>query len=73
MEIKGSPMLKQPRPIETPVNLWNKNNYYHEDYGHTTSECRELKKALHEMADRGHLSHFLMQRKEPTRTDVKLS
>jgi len=42
IEIKGSPMLKQPRPIGTSINCRNKNKYckYHEDYGHTTSKCR---------------------------------
>jgi len=65
MEIKGSPMLKRPRPIETPINLRNRSKYcdYHEDCGHTTSECRELKKALHEMADRGQLGRFLQHGK----------
>ncbi|KAJ8434555.1 LOW QUALITY PROTEIN: hypothetical protein Cgig2_001187 [Carnegiea gigantea] len=49
-EIKGNPMLRRPRPIETPEKFKNKNKYceYHEDYWHTTSECRELKRALHE-------------------------
>jgi len=65
MEIKGSPMLRLPKPIETPTNFRNKNKYceYHQDFGHTTSECRELKKALHEMADQGQLNRFLKQRK----------
>ena len=62
MEIKGNPMLGQPKPIKTPANFRNKNKYY-EDLGHTTSECRELKKALHEMVDRGQLNRFLKQRK----------
>jgi len=46
IEIKGSPMLKRPRPIGTPINLRNRNKYYehHEDCSHTMSECRELKK-----------------------------
>jgi len=55
MEIKGSPILRRPKPIETLANFQNKNKYYenHEDFGHTTSECRELKKALHGMTDHG--------------------
>ena len=60
MEIKGSPMLRRPRPIGTPINLRNRNKYceYHENCDHTTSECTELKKALHEMA-RGQLNGIL--------------
>jgi len=50
MEIKGNTMPRSPNP---PVKFRNKNNYYeyHGDYGHTTSECRELKKVLYELAD----------------------
>ena len=66
MEIKGSPMLKRPRPIGTPVHLQNRSKYceYHEDCGNTMSECRELKKALHEMADRGQLGRFTQSGKD---------
>ena len=61
MEIKGSPMLRRPRPIGTPINLRNRNKYceYHEDCGHTTSEFWELKKALDEMANCGQLNRFV--------------
>ena len=54
-EIKGSPMLRRHKPIENPANFRNKSKYceYHEDFEHTTSECRELKETLHEMANRG--------------------
>ena len=54
-------MLRRPKPIDTSVKSRNKNKYceYHEDHGHTTAECRELKKALHELADQGQLNHFL--------------
>jgi len=67
MEIKGSPMLRRPTPIGTPINLQNRNKYceYHEDCNHTTSECRELKKALHEMADRGQLNRFVQHGSRP--------
>ncbi|KAJ8451885.1 LOW QUALITY PROTEIN: hypothetical protein Cgig2_007368 [Carnegiea gigantea] len=57
----GNPMLRRPRPIETPAKFKNKNKYceYYEDYGHTMSECRELKRPLHELADEGQLNRFL--------------
>ena len=53
-------MLRQPKPIETPTEFGNKNKYcqYHEDFGYTTFECCELKKALHELADQRQLNHF---------------
>jgi len=55
MEIKGSPMLRRPKPTETLAKFRNKDKYceYHEDYGCTTFECHELKKALHKLADEG--------------------
>ncbi|KAJ8422673.1 hypothetical protein Cgig2_003217 [Carnegiea gigantea] len=61
MEIKGNPMLSRLRPTATPAKFKNKNNYceYHENYGHTTSEYRELKRALHELANQGQLNSFL--------------
>ena len=54
IKIKGNPMLRQLKPIEALPKFKNKNNYckYHKDYRHTTCECRELEKALHELAIR---------------------
>ena len=53
MESKSNPTLMWPKPIETTTKFKNKNKYckYREDYGHTTFECRKLKKALHELTD----------------------
>lgn len=53
MEIKGHPMLRKPRPLSTPQQLRDQSKFceYHEENGHTTGECRDLKKALHELAD----------------------
>ncbi|KAJ8440006.1 hypothetical protein Cgig2_022688 [Carnegiea gigantea] len=61
MEIKASPMLRRPKPIDTPPKFRNKNKYckYYEDHRHTTVDYSELKKALHELADQGQLNRFL--------------
>ncbi|KAJ8426528.1 LOW QUALITY PROTEIN: hypothetical protein Cgig2_022535 [Carnegiea gigantea] len=59
MEINSNPMPRRPRPIETPAKFKNKNKFYHEDNGHTTSECYELNGALHELANQGQLNRFL--------------
>ncbi|KAJ8433465.1 hypothetical protein Cgig2_014506 [Carnegiea gigantea] len=32
---------------------------FHKQSGHTTTECRELKKALHELVDKGQIDRFL--------------
>jgi len=46
MEIKGSPMRRRLKPINTPPKFKNKIKYceYHEDQGHTTAARREFKK-----------------------------
>ncbi|KAJ8420865.1 hypothetical protein Cgig2_021281 [Carnegiea gigantea] len=61
MEIKDSPMLTCPKPIDTLAKFRNKKKYYeyHEDHEHTIAECRELKKALHKLVDWGQLNCFL--------------
>jgi len=56
--------LDDPSPSKLrPTSKTRTNTEYHEDFGHATSKCRELKKALHEMADQGQLNPFLKQRK----------
>lgn len=61
MEVKGHPMLKKPQPIIVALKLHNTRKYYkfQEQNSYTTAECRELKKALHELADKGHIDRFL--------------
>ena len=58
-------MLKRTRLIETPTKFRSENKYYeyHENFMHTTSKFREVKKALNELADRGQLNCFLKQGK----------
>ncbi|KAJ8434530.1 hypothetical protein Cgig2_030153 [Carnegiea gigantea] len=41
------------------LGLRNKNRLLGRESGHTTIECRELKKALHELADKGQIDRFL--------------
>ncbi|KAJ8452003.1 hypothetical protein Cgig2_016584 [Carnegiea gigantea] len=61
MEVRGHPMLQR-RPLMTaPPKPQNAQKYceFHEQSGHTTTECRELKKAFHELADKGQIYQFL--------------
>ena len=46
MEIGGQPYTEETKAIRTPIWLKNTSKYYdyHEHYGYTTSEYRELKK-----------------------------
>jgi len=54
-------MLKKLQPMTTALKPQNARKYceFHEQSGHTTAECRELKKALHELADKGRVGRFL--------------
>ncbi|KAJ8425914.1 LOW QUALITY PROTEIN: hypothetical protein Cgig2_033855 [Carnegiea gigantea] len=54
-------MLRRPPPMTTPLKPQNAQKYceFYEQNGYTTTECRELKKALHELPDKGQIDHFL--------------
>ncbi|KAJ8426884.1 hypothetical protein Cgig2_002732 [Carnegiea gigantea] len=58
---RGHPMLRRPPPMTAPHKLQNAPKYceFHEQSGHTMIKCRELKKALHELADKGQIDRFL--------------
>ncbi|KAJ8437644.1 hypothetical protein Cgig2_018434 [Carnegiea gigantea] len=59
--VSGHPMLWRQPPMTAPTRPQNAWKYceFHEQSGHTTIECRELKKALHELADKGQIDRFL--------------
>ncbi|KAJ8426121.1 hypothetical protein Cgig2_005766 [Carnegiea gigantea] len=48
------PMTTTPKPHNTP-----KYCEFHEQNGRTTTECRELRKALHQLVDKGQIDRFL--------------
>ncbi|KAJ8427496.1 hypothetical protein Cgig2_028167 [Carnegiea gigantea] len=73
-EQMGHPMLQRPPPITVTPMPQNARKYceFYEQNGHTTTECRELKKGLHELADKGRIDrflkrgpHFLRREQEP--------
>ena len=45
MQIRDDPSLQWPKPISTPAEKRDKNKYcrFHQDHGHCTDECRQLK------------------------------
>ncbi|KAJ8432915.1 hypothetical protein Cgig2_004589 [Carnegiea gigantea] len=57
----GHPILRRPPPMTAPPRPQNARKYCesHEQSGHATTECRELKKAFHELADKGQIDRFL--------------
>jgi len=54
-------MLKRPTPMTTTPKPQNTRKYseFHEQNGHTTAECQELRKSLHELEDKGQIDRFL--------------
>ncbi|KAJ8427405.1 LOW QUALITY PROTEIN: hypothetical protein Cgig2_030699 [Carnegiea gigantea] len=61
IEVKGHLMLRKPQPMTTALKPHSARKYYefHEQNDHTTVECSELEKALHELTDKGQIYHFL--------------
>ena len=55
MEVKEYLMLKRPQLMTLEPKPHNAQKYYefYEQSGHTNVECRELRKALHELANKG--------------------
>ncbi|KAJ8438939.1 hypothetical protein Cgig2_012834 [Carnegiea gigantea] len=53
-EVRGHPMLQRPPLMTAPPKPQNARKYceFHVQSEHTTTECRDLKKALHELADK---------------------
>ncbi|XP_043721071.1 uncharacterized protein LOC122668593 [Telopea speciosissima] len=50
-----------PLKMVKPANEHNKNKYYrfHQDYGHNTEECRQLKDEIETLIQRGRLNKFV--------------
>ncbi|KAJ8429898.1 hypothetical protein Cgig2_008783 [Carnegiea gigantea] len=55
------PMLKRPSLMTSAPKPHNVRKYYefHEQNGRMTTECQELRKAFHELADKGQINRFL--------------
>ena len=78
MEVKEHPMLKRPSSMTSALKPHSMRKYceLHEQHGHTTAGCRELRKALHDLANKGQIDfflkrgpHFLQKEREPAQPD----
>ncbi|XP_056688299.1 uncharacterized protein [Spinacia oleracea] len=55
--------LERPFPMKSPVESRDPKLYcqFHEDIGHETKNCRSLKRALDDLASKGHLKTYLQR------------
>ncbi|GJR11973.1 reverse transcriptase domain-containing protein [Tanacetum coccineum] len=58
--------LNPPPPMVTPVKKRSSNKFYdfHNDKGHSTDECMQLKKQIEELVRAGKLSHLIKEIKQ---------
>ncbi|XP_056691673.1 uncharacterized protein [Spinacia oleracea] len=65
LDLKGKDILPKPPAIRTPEAKQDKSLWceFHHECGHTTKNCRELKRALDHLADKGELNIY--SRKNP--------
>nr|GEY88813.1 hypothetical protein [Tanacetum cinerariifolium] len=58
--------LQPPPPMVTPVEKRNSNKFcdFHNDKGHSTDECMQLKKQIEELVRAGKLSHLIKEIKQ---------
>ncbi|XP_010678170.1 uncharacterized protein LOC104893735 [Beta vulgaris subsp. vulgaris] len=66
LDIKGKYPMPKPNPIRMSFNKRDKRLWceFHHDCGHTTRDCRELKRVLDKLADEGKWNRFLIDPKE---------
>nr|GEY53155.1 reverse transcriptase domain-containing protein [Tanacetum cinerariifolium] len=59
----SSGKFKPPSPIVTPVEKRSSNKFceFHNDKGHSTDECVQLRKQIEELVRAGKLSHFIKE------------
>ncbi|GJY88156.1 reverse transcriptase domain-containing protein [Tanacetum coccineum] len=58
-----SEKFKPPPPMVTPADKRSSNKFceFHNDKGHSTDECMQLKKQIEELVKAGKLSHFIKE------------
>ena len=60
-QIKDEHYLKWPRPLHSSHNVCDKNKYcqFHNDHGHYTEDCWDLKEQIEELIRKGKLQKYV--------------
>ena len=61
MQIKDNHHLKWPKPLHSSPSVREKRKYCHfnKDHGHYTEDCKDLKKQIEELIQKGNLQKFV--------------
>ncbi|XP_043714581.1 uncharacterized protein LOC122662942 [Telopea speciosissima] len=72
-EIKDQVTLRWPAKMVKPAHERNKNKYcrFHQDHGHDTKECRQLKDEIEAFIQRGRLGRFVKKEGNDRRPDYR--
>ncbi|KAJ8425244.1 LOW QUALITY PROTEIN: hypothetical protein Cgig2_015851 [Carnegiea gigantea] len=78
--VSGASHAEKAPPMTSALKPHSTRKYceFHEQHRHTTVECRELRKALHELVNKGQIDcflkkgpHFLQKKRKPARPDPR--
>ncbi|XP_043717974.1 uncharacterized protein LOC122665909 [Telopea speciosissima] len=63
MEVYDQGLLQWPRPMFSRPEDRNKNKYckFHNDVGHDTEDCRQLKREIEDVIQKGHLRRYVKE------------
>lgn len=67
MQIKQESGLKWPQKLRTPLEMRDPTRYceFHEDQGHTTDDCWELRRQIEYLLQEGKLRRFILEHGAP--------
>ncbi|XP_057493152.1 uncharacterized protein LOC130778639 [Actinidia eriantha] len=70
-EIKHEEFVKWPEKIKTDPSRRNRNKYceFHQDHGHNTEDCFQLKEQLADLIKKGYLRKYVANRQPPNSSE----